>query len=151
MRRKLSMARALMVTAGFAGVALGPLRLAAQATAGDAAAKGVAQGKYLVEGVAGCGDCHTPFTDKGEPDRTKWLQGAMLGFQPIQPVPNWAKVAPPLVGMLGWNDADAIKFLMTGLDPKGKPARPPMPQFRFSKPDATAVVAYLRALKPGSK
>jgi mono/diheme cytochrome c family protein len=115
---------------------------------GEAAAKALTHGKYLVENVSGCGDCHTPFNEKGEPVQTKKLQGATLGFAPLQPVPNWAKVAPPIAGLPGWTDDAAIKFLMTGLDRSGTAPRPPMPPFRFSRSDAAAVVAYLRSLGP---
>ena len=90
----------------------------------------VERGKYLVEGVAGCGDCHTPFTAQGEPDMSRWLQGATLSFQPVQPMPNWAKVAPPLAGLPGWTEADAVQLLRTGRNRDGKPPRPPMPQYR---------------------
>jgi mono/diheme cytochrome c family protein len=44
-------------------------------------AKLIARGKYIVEGVAGCGYCHTPRDKNGEPDRTKWLAGAPV-FHP---------------------------------------------------------------------
>ena len=40
-------------------------------------------GKYLVESVALCGDCHTPHNEKGEPIQEKWLQGSPLPFKPL--------------------------------------------------------------------
>ena len=42
----------------------------------------VARGKYLVEDVGMCSDCHTPRNEKGEPMKEQWLQGAVLGFKP---------------------------------------------------------------------
>ena len=112
----------------------------------------VARGKYLVEGVAGCGDCNTPFTEKGEPDGTRWLQGSPLGFQPIQPMPMWAKVALPIAGLpAGWTEAHMVKFLQTGMGPDNKPRRPPMPQYRLNQADAAAVAAYLKSLQPAGK
>jgi len=107
----------------------------------------VARGKYIVEKVTLCGDCHTPMTDKGEPDMAHWLQGAMLNFQPIRPVPEWSNATPAIAGLPGWTDADAVKFLQTGVTRTGKPARPPMPAYRLNKEDAEAVVAYLKSLK----
>jgi hypothetical protein len=46
----------------------------------------------------------------------------------------------------GWAEADAVKFLERGLDRDGKPANPPMPEYRMSHRDAEAVVAYLKSL-----
>lgn len=48
------------------------------------------RGKYLVENVGMCGDCHTPHNEKGEPIREKWLQGSPLAFKPTVPMPVWA-------------------------------------------------------------
>jgi hypothetical protein len=45
-------------------------------------------------------------------------------------------------------DDQAIAFFETGTNSLGKPALPPMPQFRLNHEDAVAVVAYLRSLKP---
>jgi hypothetical protein len=39
-------------------------------------AKFIARGKYIVEGIAGCGYCHTPRDKNGDPDPTRWLAGA---------------------------------------------------------------------------
>ena len=58
--------------------------------------------------------------------------------------------APPIAGMAGWSDADALKFLQTGLAPGGKRAAPPMPWYRFSRSDAEALLAYLRSLAPAA-
>jgi mono/diheme cytochrome c family protein len=41
-----------------------------------------------------------------------------------------------------------IRLLTTGVWTDGNHLRPPMPQFRMSREDAAAVVAYLRALTP---
>src|ERR1700739_2483657 len=59
----------------------------------------VARGKYLVEDVAFCGNCHTPRGKDGEPDRARWLEGAPVFLQPAQPVPDWPIVAPRLGGL----------------------------------------------------
>ena len=48
-------------------------------------------------------------------------------------------------------DAEAVKFLTTGVDPNGKMARPPMPTYRYDKKDAAAIVVYLRSLAPAAK
>jgi hypothetical protein len=112
-------------------------------TANDAQ---IQRGKYLVENVALCAECHTPKNNKGERDRTQWLQGDVLDIKPARLMP-FAAVAPPITGMPGFTDAQALKFLETGIDLTGKPAMYPMPQYRFSHDDALAVLAYLRSLK----
>src|SRR5512133_1452047 len=54
------------------------------------------RGRYLVEEVAKCGDCHTAALETGAPDRARHLKGATLPFAPIQAVPKWHKSAPDL-------------------------------------------------------
>ncbi len=111
-----------------------------------------ARGKYLVEKVAMCQDCHSPRNEKGEFDRTKWLQGAPIGVKPMHPIPHWAEVAPPLARFPpDWTEADVVKLLVTGLSKDGKPPDPPMPGYRLSPRDAAAVAAYLKSLKPVNK
>ncbi|MBV9339635.1 MAG: hypothetical protein JO159_01940, partial [Acidobacteria bacterium] len=106
----------------------------------------IEHGRYLVQRLGLCGDCHTPHDDHGRPIEAKSLQGAGLTFKPLGPVPDWTEYAPPLVGLLGFTDEQMIAFLTTGKDPSGNSARPPMPAYRFNKSDASAVVAYLRSL-----
>jgi mono/diheme cytochrome c family protein len=106
----------------------------------------IARGKYIVEGVAACGHCHTPRDENGEPDRARWLAGAPLFLQPVRPVPGWPVTAPRLAGLPPGSDADIITLLTTGVWKDGKPLRLPMPRFRMTRSDAEAVVAYLRSL-----
>lgn len=111
----------------------------------------IARGKYLVEQVAMCIDCHTPRDQKGQFIRERWLQGGPLDFQPVHPMPIFASNAPGIAGLPGWTEAEAVKLLQTGLGLEGKPLRPPMPMYKMSKADAAAVVAYLKSLKPLKK
>ena len=122
---------------------LGAGRLQAQPAPDDAQ---IQRGKYLVENVAMCAECHTARDDKGQLDRSQWMQGNVLDIKPDHPMP-FAAVAVPIAGLTGFTDEKAVKFLETGIDPTGKPAMRPMPQFRFNHEDAVAVVAYLRSLK----
>jgi len=127
-----------------AGAFLLPL-FAMSAPAGDASL--ITRGKYLVDDAGKCGDCHTPFTEKGEPDQTKYLKGAVLAFKPTVPMPVWADQAPAIAGLRMLDEKEAVHFLMTGTLADGKPARPPMPTYRFNEADAKAIVAYLKSLK----
>jgi mono/diheme cytochrome c family protein len=107
----------------------------------------IEHGKYLVECVGLCGDCHSPRNDKGEFDRSQWLQGELISFKPDHPMP-FAAIAPPIAGLPSYaTDAAALKFMETGTNAVGKLAMAPMPQFRLNHEDALAVVAYLRSLK----
>jgi len=107
----------------------------------------IARGKYIVENIGMCGDCHTPHDEKGEPIAAQTLRGAPLAFKPMVPMP-WADKAPNIAGLRGWEEGDAIKFLMTGKAYNDLPPRPPMPGYKLNKEDATAVVRYLRSLSP---
>jgi mono/diheme cytochrome c family protein len=114
---------------------------------GREAASRIERGQYLVEHVGMCGDCHTPKTDKGEYDRTQWLQGDVLSFKPTVPMP-FAVVAPAIAGLPTLsNEVLAVRFFESGTNASGKLAMPPMPQFRLNHDDALSVVAYLRSLK----
>jgi mono/diheme cytochrome c family protein len=109
----------------------------------------LARGKYLVEDVGLCGDCHTLHNEKGEPIKEQTLRGATLDFKPTVPMPVWADKASNIAGLPGWDKDAAIKFMMTGIAYNGLPSRPPMPQFRFNQQDAEAIVVYLKSLGPG--
>jgi mono/diheme cytochrome c family protein len=110
----------------------------------------VARGKYLVDQVGMCEDCHTPRDERGSLITAKYLQGAPIGFKPVAPVPVWAEKSPAIAGLPGWEDAAAIRFFMTGIGYNELPPRPPMPAYRFNRQDAEAVVAYLRSLAPAA-
>jgi hypothetical protein len=108
---------------------------------------GVARGKYIVESVAICGQCHTPRDNDGNPDRGHWLQGAPVPGAPSKPDSNWPINAPRIGGTpLPASDSDMIKLLTTGIWTTGDRLRPPMPQFRLNRSDAEAVVSYLKSL-----
>ncbi|HEY4767028.1 MAG TPA: c-type cytochrome [Candidatus Sulfotelmatobacter sp.] len=107
----------------------------------------VARGKYIVESVAMCGQCHTPHDTDGSPERARWLQGAPVPWQPTKPDSNWP-ISAPRIGRtpLPASDEDMIKLLTTGIWTTGSQLRAPMPQFRMDRGDAEAVVAYLKSL-----
>ena len=112
------------------------------------AEESVTRGKYLVEGVAMCADCHTPRNETGAFNQEQWLEGRMLDFKPIHPMPNWAGEAPGVAGLPGWDEMEAVELFETALTPGGEPLNPPMPAYKMNKEDAHAVVKYLKSLKP---
>jgi mono/diheme cytochrome c family protein len=109
----------------------------------------VEHGRYIVERVSMCFECHTPRDESGEVLRSHWLLGAPI---PVSPPPfdgaNWAINAPRIAGMPGYTEQQGVRLLTQGIDRTGKTLRPPMPPFRFSEADARAVVAYLKSLGP---
>lgn len=106
----------------------------------------VARGQYIVEGVAMCATCHTPRLADGQLDRSRWLAGAPVPYQPSQPTANWPMVAPRIAGQTPANMDGMVTLLTTGIWTDGKPLRDPMPKFKMTKADAEAVVAYLKSV-----
>ena len=104
------------------------------AKTGAAANSGaIARGKYLVEDVAYCTNCHTPRNSKGELLRSKWLQGGPLFWQPAHPLQNFPQMAPRIAGTPPATDDQMITLLTTGIWTDGSHLREPMPQFRFTR------------------
>jgi mono/diheme cytochrome c family protein len=116
---------------------------AAQAAAPSGA---VARGKYLVEDVAYCQNCHTPRRDNGSYDYNHWLQGGPMFWQPARAQQDYPQLVPRIGGTIPSSDDDMIKLLTTGVWKDGTKLRAPMPQFRLTKEDAQAVVAYLKTV-----
>jgi mono/diheme cytochrome c family protein len=106
----------------------------------------IERGKYLVESVAACWQCHTPRNEQGELDRTRWLLGAPVFYRPASPISGWADVAPRLAGLPPGTAEQFITLMMTGVSRTGSPPRPPMPRFSMTRSDAEAVLAYLKSL-----
>jgi mono/diheme cytochrome c family protein len=148
---RISIARTLI--AAFAIIILGGSRLVAAQDAKKAVAAGdtalVARGQYIVEGVAVCGNCHTPRKPNGELDRSRWLAGASVPYLPAQPTSDWPTVAPRLAGLPPTSNAGMVTLLTTGIWVTGQPLRDPMPHFHMTPTDAQAVVAYLKSLTSG--
>ena len=107
----------------------------------------IARGRYLVENVIGCADCHSQRDQRGQIIAATHLMGAPLPFAPTVPMPAWAAASTPIADLPGYTDAQAVTLFTQGLKPDGQMPRPPMPQFRLNEEDARAVVAYLRSLK----
>jgi mono/diheme cytochrome c family protein len=120
----------------------------AKKTAGAMPTADVARGKYLVENVAMCVQCHTPRYGDGTLDRNRLLQGAPVIWAPANGDPNWPLMAPRIGGSLPASDADMIKLLTTGIWITGQPLRLPMMPFRMNEADARAVIEYLKSVAP---
>jgi len=108
------------------------------------------RGKYLVEEVGRCQECHTPKTETGEFDRAKWMKGATLVGVPSSPVADWHQRSPDLTSTSAlwtrWGQDGFSKFLQTAKNPRGGKAGPPMPAYMLKSDDADAMAAYLKSL-----
>src|SRR3954469_24398664 len=96
----------------------------------------VARGKYIVEEVAFCINCHTPRQQNGQLDRSHWLQGTPLFFRPAHQVADWPIVAPRIGGTPPATDDEMVTMLTTGIWKTGTPLRDPMPKYHMTKEDA---------------
>ena len=107
----------------------------------------IEHGRYLVEQVAMCGECHSPRDARGNIVDSKRYLGAPIPFRP--PWPNdWAIWAPRNKGLPGYDDALAMRLLTQGsISRDGTQLRSPMPKFRMTPEDARDVIAFLRSLQ----
>jgi mono/diheme cytochrome c family protein len=111
-----------------------------------AVAGNVARGKYLVEEVAKCAECHTPRDANGNLDTGAWLQGAPIWITPVKHIANWADSAPALSGLPTFTDVQMERVLEEGVGPEGEVLRPPMHIYHMEPADAKAIIAYLKSL-----
>jgi len=113
-----------------------------------AGAKSIERGKYIVDQLAMCNECHTPRNRMGELQITEYLHGAPVTVS-APPYPNvkWALKAPAIAGLSGYTEEQGIRLLMEGLTADGRTPKPPMPRYRMNRSDAEAVVIYLQSLR----
>jgi mono/diheme cytochrome c family protein len=133
----------IILIAGFAGLASGQKARPAERPSGEAEVRG----KYIVENLSRCGQCHTPHDNAGNADRSHWLQGAAVWLKSAEPSEDWPLQAPRIAGVLPGTDDEMVKLLTTGIWKTGTYLRQPMPQFRMTSQDAEAVVAYLKSVQ----
>ena len=107
----------------------------------------VDHGRYIVEHVAMCIECHSGRDSRGAILDSQLFLGAPIPFAP--PWPNdWAMRAPRNRGLPGYDDALALRLLTQGaIGRNGEQLRPPMPRFRMTVQDAADVIGYLRSLE----
>jgi mono/diheme cytochrome c family protein len=120
-------------------------RRTAAATVTAMPAGNAEHGRYLVEHVAMCIECHSGRDSRGVILESERYLGAPIPFAP--PWPNdWAMRAPRNRGLPGYSDELAFRLLTQGaIGRNGEHLRPPMPRFRMSAQDAADVIAYMRS------
>jgi mono/diheme cytochrome c family protein len=119
------------------------------AAAAPAQPGAIERGKYLVENVAMCQECHTPRDGNGNLDESRRLQGAAIWIVPVHRTSNWANRAPALAGFEEFTEEQGEQILEKGIGPNGLQIQPPMHIYHMTHADAQAVIAYLRSL-PGA-
>jgi mono/diheme cytochrome c family protein len=134
-------------------VAIGILALASGMAAAHAQSGALAvRGKYLVDTVMTCHNCHTPRGPNGV-NYDKALSGALRFDEPPFDVTAANITTDKETGIGAWSADDIKKFLTTGMRPNGVPVANVMPTGFYkvmTARDLDAVAAYLRTLPPVS-
>lgn len=127
--------------------------LAALVTTAPASAETlVERGQYLAH-IMDCGGCHHTGAFTPQPNLETPLAGSDIGFE----IPGMGVFYPPNLtpdeetGIGKWSDAEIITAFTTGVRPDGRQLAPMMPWMSYAHinaDDATALVAYMRSLKP---
>lgn len=105
----------------------------------------VERGRYLVEALGHCGECHTPRNALGGLRVGRWLAGA--------PNPAGEGGVPGIdPGSLDWSEGDIAELLKSGFTPDFDVVGGPMAEVvrngtsRLSDEDRAAIAAYLKAV-----
>lgn len=112
---------------------------------------GVERGRYLVEHVSLCADCHTPRNLLMAPRRALYLAGSKVGILGEE-IPN---ITPDKETGIGeWSRSDIAELLLTGTKPdldnvQGLMAEVIEAGFKqMKKEDALAIADYLKSVPP---
>jgi len=114
----------------------------------------IARGRYIVETIGACGNCHTQ--QRMVDGRAQTLPGLALAGGTPEDAPFGRWVAPNITpdvetGIGRWTEAQIAVALREGKRPDGSTIGPPMPfaQLRhLSDADAAAIAAYLKSIRP---
>ncbi|WP_116131759.1 cytochrome c [Tropicimonas sp. IMCC34043] len=104
------------------------------------------RGRYLVEALGHCADCHTPRTRFGGLDRSRWMAG-VPAVSGRSAVPNITPAA------LDWSQREIVYYLESGFNPDHEEVGRDMDDViaglsQLPDEDRQAIAAYLRGLAP---
>lgn len=105
-----------------------------------------ARGRYIVEALAHCGECHTPRNLIGGLETSRWLAGA--------PSPDGKGMIPNITpAKLTWTEDEIVEYLTSGFTPDydsvgGHMAHVVENMSRLPEDDRRAVAAYLKKVPP---
>lgn len=100
------------------------------------------RGRYLVEAMAHCGECHTPRDALGGLDTSRWLAGA--------PNPSGQGTIPNITpAALDWSEGEIVAYLTSGFTPDYDSAGGHMVPVienmaQLPESDRAAIAAYLK-------
>ncbi|RYH10306.1 cytochrome c [Tropicimonas sp. IMCC6043] len=105
----------------------------------------VERGRYLVEALGHCAECHTPRDRFGGLDRTRWMAGTHAAGQVIAP-----NITP---AALDWEIDQIVWYLESGHSPRGETASREMEEVvagigQLPREDLEAIATYLKGLAP---
>lgn len=117
---------------------------------------GIERGRYLVEHVSLCGDCHTPRNSIGVPNRSLYLAGASKKSGPLgEDIPN---ITPDKeTGIGDWKREDIAELLISGTKPDMDNVQGLMSEVIQGTPhgfkdikreDALVIADYLKSIPP---
>lgn len=115
-----------------------------------AAQNPVERGKYLVEVIGACGNCHTPKGPNGD-IAEKHLAGGFVIEEAFGKAIGGNITQDKETGIGSWTDQEIIRAIREGKSKDGNILGPPMPfplYRNLSDNDVKAMVAYLRTVKP---
>jgi mono/diheme cytochrome c family protein len=120
----------------------------------EASKSGLQRGRYLLEHVSLCGDCHTPRNMIGVAKKSLYMAGANKEIGPLgQAVPN---ITPDKeTGIGDWQRGDIAELLLTGVKPDSDNVQGLMEEVVQGTPhgykdmtreDALAIADYLKSI-----
>jgi mono/diheme cytochrome c family protein len=110
----------------------------------DAATPALTRGRYLVEALGHCAECHTPRNALGGLQTASWMSGA--------PNPSGDGRIPNITnGALLWSEFEIAEYLKSGFTPDfdsagGSMAAVVRNTAKLSDADRAAIAAYLKAI-----
>lgn len=107
------------------------------------------RGRYLVESVGHCGECHTARDRFGGLRQEQWLAGAP-SLDGEGRAPN---ITPHADGLAEWSQRDIVRYLKSGFTPEYDTVGGSMTKVqeniaRLPDSDRAAIAAYLKAVPP---
>ncbi len=117
---------------------------------------GLERGRYLVDHVALCGDCHTPRNTLGVPNQALYMAGANEKIGPLgESVPNITPDSETGIG--DWKREEIVELLKSGVKADLDNVQGLMEEViqgtphgykEMTKEDALAIADYLKSLPP---
>jgi mono/diheme cytochrome c family protein len=110
----------------------------------------IERGRYLVEGILTCGNCHSPRGPGGVIDAARLYSGGPQTWDEPAFTVKGTNITPDVeTGIGSWSATDIKRAMQAGVRPNGSQLAPIMPSHFykvFTPADLDAVVGYLRSV-----